>query len=458
MRAPVTVGDMRAQLEADTAEPRESEAMLQTDLVVVGAGAKAAALAAKVHAINALGLGPIDLTIVESTEVAASWTGLNGYTSGTEYLALTPAKDVGFPYESVVELGEHGYEIDGALIPFSWQRYLIDTRSYARWIDAGSPTVQHHQYGRYLRWVLSRAKEGVRLIGGEVERVSLDASGERWRLDVRRPEGMLRCGSEAMVMTGPGFHRELPHDPEAGSRIFYCDSRRPELAKIPTGKPCDIAIVGGGESALSSLLFLRDFRPEARLTIYTPTMPLSRGESFLENRVFSTPDVVAWESIGLQERREFIKQCDRGVFGPEGLAEISYDERYGFVHGRVTHIAAAGSGEGVLVEHRTVDGLKVGEHDYLVNCIGFDLLPQLSSLLDPDAWAAVERCAGPGWDSTQQLETKFGRSLEIEGLLPRLHVPALAALSQGPGFSNLGCLGLLANRVLQPLYVKRRGE
>ncbi len=36
---------------------------------------------------------------------------------------------------------------------------------------------------------------------------------------------------------------------------------------------------------------------------------------------------------------------------------------------------------------------------------------------------------------------------------PRLHIPGLAALSQGPGFANLGCLGLLANRVLEPLVM-----
>ena len=34
---------------------------------------------------------------------------------------------------------------------------------------------------------------------------------------------------------------------------------------------------------------------------------------------------------------------------------------------------------------------------------------------------------------------------------PLLQVPGMAGLSQGPGFANLGALGLLANRVLQPL-------
>ncbi len=52
----------------------------ESDLLVVGAGAKAAGIATKVHAFNSLGLGPISVTIVEGTEVAASWKGRNGMT------------------------------------------------------------------------------------------------------------------------------------------------------------------------------------------------------------------------------------------------------------------------------------------------------------------------------------------------------------------------------------------
>ena len=50
----------------------------------------------------------------------------------------------------------------------------------------------------------------------------------------------------------------------------------------------------------------------------------------------------------------------------------------------------------------------------------------------------------------------IGRHLELRGMEPRLQIPGLAGLSQGPGFANLGALGLLSNRVLQPLA--RRAE
>ncbi len=261
----------------------------EADLIVVGAGAKATAIAAKVHVLNRLGLGPIALTIVEATEPAASWSGRNGMTSGEEPLAIPPIKDVGFPYQSFEAFGkEHGEEIDRAMMPFTWQQHLIGERRYVRWVNAGSPPIQHRTYGKYLAWVLARATEGVSLVRGRVTRVSLDTKADRWRIDVADSTGS-RYRGRALVLTGPGVHRPFPHDPDAAARIFHCDSKRIELARVPIDQSADIAIVGGGESALSCLAFLRAFRPDAQLTIYTPSLPLSRGESFLENRVFSRP-------------------------------------------------------------------------------------------------------------------------------------------------------------------------
>lgn len=422
---------------------------VQTDLAVLGAGAKATAIATKVHAINSLGLGSIEMTVLESTEAAATWSGVIGYTTGAEYLALTPAKDVGFPYQSVEEFGEEGLAIDAAVMELSWHRYLIDTRSYARWIDAGSPPVQHREYGRYLNWVLSRARQGVSIREGRVLEVGLHDS-ERWSIEVQTADGPLRCLARAFMLTGPGIHRDLPHDPRVADRIFHCDSRRPELARIPAQGRVEIAIVGGGESALASILYLLGLRPEAHLTIYTPSLPMSRGESFVENRIFSTPDVVSWESLPLEARREFINRCDRGVFGPDGMASIAYDERCSFVTGRVTDLAPGERGERVRVEYESPLGPGAGTHDYAVNCIGFDLLEQLRVLLTEPAQAEIQHQVGPLWGPDAGTP-EFGRNLELKGMRPMLHIPGLSSLSQGPGFSNLGCMGLVANRVVLPL-------
>jgi len=420
------------------------------DLLIVGAGAKAAGIATKVHILNTLGLSQLSLKIVEGTEVAASWKGRNGMTSGEEPLAVTPIKDVGFPYQSHVEFGEAGEAIDAALSAFTWQQYMISERRYARWVDAGSPPVRHRNYGEYLTWVLSRATEGVSHVHGRVTGISLDEGRERWVVEVSEPDGASRHTCRALVLTGPGIHRSFPHEPAVAARVFHCDSKREEFARIPEDRVCDVAIVGGGESALSATMFLRGLRPNCRFTIYTPMLPMSRGESFLENRVFSNPDIVEWEALDQQTRRDFVKHSDRGVFDPPSLAAIAYDDRCRFVTGRVTDVGFAADGDRVRLEYESPEGTVDREHEYVANCTGFDLLAQLRTLFGEDVRVEIERRSGPLWDQAAGTEVPIGRHLELKGMQPRLHIPGLAGLSQGPGFANLGALGLLSNRVLQP--------
>jgi mycobactin lysine-N-oxygenase len=321
----------------------------ESDILIVGAGAKAAALAAKVHTINRLGLGEITMTVIEKTERAASWKGRNGMTSGEEPLAIPPIKDVGFPYQSARQFGEVGNEIDEALLPLSWQRYAMERGEYAWWVNSGTPSVLHRDYGDYLTWVLDRATEGVSIYDGRVTEVTLADGHDHWQVEVAergRSEDPEHHTGRVLVLTGPGVHRHFPHDPEVESRVFHCDSRREEFERVPESEPVEIAIVGGGESALSALVFLREMRPEAKLIVYTPTLPLSRGESFLENRVFADPDSVEWEHLDEDTRRDFVKHCDRGVFDQSVLARIANDAHCSFVTGRALHVPSPRTGRG----------------------------------------------------------------------------------------------------------------
>jgi mycobactin lysine-N-oxygenase len=424
------------------------------DMVIVGAGAKAAGIATKVHAINTLGLAEISIMVIEGTEVAASWKGRNGMTSGEEPLAVTPIKDIGFPYQSHIEFGEAGEAIDAVLAQFTWQQYMISARRYARWVDAGSPPVRHRDYGEYLEWVLSRATEGVEHTSARVTRVTLAGDDEGWGVETEADGRTAAHTGRALVLTGPGIHRAFPHEPAVAGRVFHCDSRRDEFARIPDDRSCDVAIVGGGESALSATMFLRGMRPRCRFTIYTPMLPMSRGESFLENRVFSNPDTVEWESLDLQTRRDFVKHSDRGVFDPPSLAAIAYDDRCRFVTGRVTDVGeAGGGGDGVRLEYESPEGLVHAGHDFVANCTGFDLLAQMRTLFPVRTREEIESRCGSLWDRPAGTEVPIGRNLELLGMEPRLHVPGLAGLSQGPGFANLGALGLLSNRILQSLLI-----
>ena len=165
--------------------------------MIVGAGAKAAAIAAKVDAMNRLGMARLTVTIVEKTEPAASWLGLNGMTSGEEPLAVPPIKDVGFPYRSSRQFPEVGDQLDAALLPLSWQRHAIERGEYAPWVNSGTPPILHRDYGTYLGWVLERATEGVTTIRGRVVAVSLDAARERWVVESRAARTGRRGNSPA---------------------------------------------------------------------------------------------------------------------------------------------------------------------------------------------------------------------------------------------------------------------
>jgi len=420
------------------------------DLLVVGAGAKATAVAAKIHAINRLGLGQISMLIVEAVQPAASWSGISGMTSGDEELAITPHKDIGFPYESHRTFGEDGARIDAVLSDFSWQRHLIDNGGYARWLNADSPPITHSDYGRYLEWALARATDGVEIRPGTVDQVRLETGddGERWCLDVTGPDGNAeQHRGHALMLTGPGGSRALAHDPEVADRIVGCDEARSAFERLPRDVPSEVAIIGGGESAIATVVYLRRAHPEARITIHTPEPPLSRGESFVENRVYSDPDSIGWDRLDEEYRRRFIHHTDRGVFGPAALSKLAYDPQCAFVAGRVAAVRA--SGDRLRVEHEQPSDDSDREYDLVANCTGFDLWNAVRRLIAADTHAAIAARIGDGWNPTSEAELRFGRALDVAGLTPPLHIPGLSALSQGPGFANLGCLGLLANRVVE---------
>ena len=137
------------------------------------------------------------------------------------------------------------------------------------------------------------------------------------------------------------------------------------------------------------------------------------------------------------------------------LARIADDDHLSFVTGRAVHVSLAGDGEGAMLEFESPsEGPRAERYDFVVNCTGFDLLRQLRGLFPDAVRDEVEEQCGPLWDGPPKAEVPIGRGLELEGVRPRLHIPGLGGLRQGPGFANLGSLGLLANRVLQPLLAE----
>jgi mycobactin lysine-N-oxygenase len=85
----------------------------------------------------------------------------------------------------------------------------------------------------------------------------------------------------------------------------------------------------------------------------------------------------------------------------------------------------------------------------LILATGADHLALLDSHLEAASRAALLEATGLPTLNQAAVEERIEVDLGLRGLEPRLHLPMLAGLGQGPGFANLSCLGRLADRILE---------
>jgi len=124
------------------------------------------------------------------------------------------------------------------------------------------------------------------------------------------------------------------------------------------------------------------------------------------------------------------------------------DDRIRHLRGRVAH-AVARDGRIRL----TLSTNRGGENFETVH--GFDLVIDGSGadplwfvpLFGQDTLDLLELGLG-GPLSGERLAEAIGPDLAVSEVTPKLFLPNLAGLTQGPGFPNLSCLGLLSDRVL----------
>ncbi|MFG1932279.1 NADPH-dependent L-lysine N(6)-monooxygenase MbtG [Mycobacterium sp. NPDC048908] len=408
-------------------------------LGIVGAGAKAVAVAAKAAELRGMGVEAPDVIAVERTGVAANWRSGGGWTDGAHRLGTSPEKDVGFPYRSSV-VARRNAELDERMTRHSWQSYLISTGQFAEWVDRGRPAPSHRTWSRYLRWVAGNV--GMSVVNGDVRRIALD--GRRWALHT--PERTVHA--DAVMITGPGQpHRSiLPGHPQVLSIAQFWE--RAAARELLTAER--VAVIGGGETAASMLNELFRHRVSA-ITVISPQVTLfTRGEGFFENTLFSDP--TNWSSLTLAERRDALARTDRGVFSARVQDALLADDRIRHLRGRVAHAVA--QGERIRLTLSTNRGAEA-----LDTVHGFDLVIDGSGadglwfvpLLGQDALDLLELALG-GPLTGDTLQAAIGHDLAVSDVTPKLFLPGLSGLTQGPGFPNLSCLGLLSDRILGADY------
>jgi mycobactin lysine-N-oxygenase len=431
-------------------------------LCVVGAGPKAVAIAAKRHVLVNNEVPVPELAVVDAHGIAANWSGEQGYTDGMLPLGTPPEKDVGFPYTTDEFDPTENRLINTEMLEYSWAAFNVqnDQRSYADWVDRGRPNPQHSHWAEYLEWVAER-------IGLEVERdrlVGIGLEGGRWRL--RFDSGTI-VDTDGLIITGPGRpHTEIEVRGSAervfnGQSFWGRDARKVVHDLAGTrGRAC---VIGSGETAASIVVglvtHLRDFQIDI---VSREGIIYTRGESYEENRLYSDP--TDWLRFPPEVRRKFVTRTDRGVFSVTNKSTVNKSYNVRTLTGEVASIDA--EGEKIRLDLR---GAASAEYDLVVDATGFRA-EWFVEIMDDDARSALEealpgpapvgetcaeRCrralpGSPERPLRERLAASIGHDLAVSGLEPRLHLPMFAGIEQGPGFPNLGCLGILSDRILRP--------
>src|SRR5690242_19528206 len=416
---------------------------MRPTLAVVGAGAKAVAVAAKAAELHDMGVDVPKVVVVERTGVAANWQAEGGWTDGQHRLGTSPEKDVGFPYRSSL-VPRRNAELDERMTRHGWQAYLIATGQFAEWIDRGRPAPTHRRWSRYLGWVADNVDMTV--IAGDVQRISVDGDFGRTRWALHTADRTVRA--DGLMITGPGQPERsiLPGNPRVLSIAqFWHRAAGSELISAER-----VAVIGGGETAASMLNELFRHRVST-ITVISPGVTLfTRGEGFFENKLFSDP--TGWTSLTMEERRDALARTDRGVFSARVQDALLADDRIRHLRGRVAHAVA--QGERIRLTLSTNRGAEA-----LDTVHGFDLVIDGSGadglwfvpLLGQDTLDLLEIALG-GPLTGDTLQEAIGHDLAVSDVTPKLFLPGLSGLTQGPGFPNLSCLGLLSDRILGAGY------
>jgi len=165
-------------------------------LFVIGAGPKAAALAAKSYVLRKHGVACPPVWVIDDCDTCAHWTGQYGHTTGYLRLGTPPEKDIGFPYKRDAKCPDATVSL---FSEFSWVSHQIYHQKLGEWIDRGRPHPTHREWAFYLRRVLSKADN---LIKGTLS--SMEEVNDSWRVTYTENGECKEVLCSGVVVTGPG--------------------------------------------------------------------------------------------------------------------------------------------------------------------------------------------------------------------------------------------------------------
>jgi mycobactin lysine-N-oxygenase len=443
-------------------------------LVVIGAGPKAAALAAKARVLKKLG-GRIQILVLEQqSELAGNWTGSCGFTTGLVSLCTPPEKDVGFPYNSA-----YGSDVDKLMLGnYSWHAYLIlaDRSWYSNWVDTDRTPPSHQKWAGYIRNALNApligptpspselAEEDIVTVNRDTTVLAVEPENGKVKITFSSKGHTRTVMADGVVFTGPGNPNQIKDSPiDAENLIFDSRSYWKSISQFQKMEGGRVAVIGGGESAASVALSLLPLTGSSGLeidiinrhgTIFT------RGESFHENKWFSNPGT--WTDKPEEDREEIIRRTDRGVFSVNAQNQLKSASNVDVKSGHVFRLEKLGDQVKVLYTRKKInkeelrpEDVKEEVYDKVVVGLGFDpwtMLDLLPAEFRPSR--KDEDSDKVNYHKKLEREIDFNLRLKLndfpgmENIPFNVHVPVLAGLAQGPGLPSLCCLGHLSDRIL----------
>lgn len=404
-------------------------------LIIIGCGPKAIAIAAKAHVLRKLGWDVPEIVIIDKYGPAANWDGSNGYTDGDTLLGTTPFEDVGFPYASQINK-----TIDMEMLNLSYMAFLVDTGRYAEWIDRFLTAPTHRMLADYLKWVVKKIELSV--VIGEVTEISKN-NGD-WIVKFRSDSSLKEVTGESLVITGPGAPYSFPRNnesPEGQERIFNGQNVWRNLHKFKDLRDAKIAIIGGGETAAGVMTgLLKEIDDTSSIEIITPNPILfTRNEHWMEVMYFSK--VMDWTELSEQAKIDIISHADRGTFSVAAKNLIDTAYNVSLKLGKAERIVVNDSNAAVVLSVN--DSEQEVKYDYIIEATGFNPFSFIELFSDKTIL-----------NTPASIPEMIDYDLSVKSFQPKLHLPGLSAMAQGPGFPNLSCLGLLSERILKP-YIKR---
>lgn len=419
----------------------------QSVLAVVGGGPKALAIAAKASVLAKLGFRPPKIVILEKSEIAHHWVEGSSFTNGRLPLGTSADKDIGFPYYSFCWGDSANKRVNYLMQRYSWQNFLIAKHRFADWIDRGRPAPYHHEWAEYLRWVYGHLASQVELVHAKVQ--SVDIAADRWKISSVTPNGeTIQTDADGLVFTGPG-EMKLPFEVPSHERILTYSDFWKKHRQLGAVRNATFALVGAGENAATIAVTLGQADPSISIHIISPNATsYTRGESYVENHLYTDPIQGNWLQLTQEDRRDFIQRTDRGVFSVTTKRQLDHLRNIESTPGMLKGVRVDKLDQ-IALNLEYNKGSEEQIFDYLILAVGFNHTYFVERLLTPRAKERLMDSAHLREWTTAELEQKVDENLALEGQLqPVLHLPMLAGMNQGPGFANLSCLGRLSDHIL----------